>query len=147
MVDENEAGRAANVEYAANIVSAFVSNNPLPAAELPDLVRAVHTALFSLTSGKVEIPTETKKQPAVPIKKSVTPDFIICLEDGKKFKSLRRHLNTAYGMTPEEYRARWGLPPDYPMVAPNYAQRRSELAMSIGLGRKAGKAVRSGKKT
>ncbi len=136
---------ANNVEYAANIVSAFVANNSIPASELPGLVQAVHAALFGIGAAPAEIVAEAKLQPAVPIKKSVTPDYIICLEDGKRFKSLKRHLSSAYGMTPEAYRAKWALPPDYPMVAPNYAQRRSELAVSIGLGKKAQSPAKSRK--
>lgn len=146
MVDEETLDPAANLEYATNIVSAFVSNNSLPASELPALVQAVHAALFRLASGGPEPSAEPKREPAVPIKKSITPDYIICLEDGKKFKSLKRHLANSYSMTPEEYRAKWGLPPDYPMVAPNYAQMRSALAVSMGLGKKGGRAGRGRKK-
>jgi predicted transcriptional regulator len=146
MTDETKPDPLASIEYASNIVAAFVSNNSIPASELPALVQAVHAALFRLSSGTPEPVAEPARQPAVPIKKSVTPDYIICLEDGKKFKSLRRHLSTAYGLTPEQYRLKWGLPPDYPMVAPNYAQKRSELAMSIGLGRKGDRPARVRKK-
>jgi predicted transcriptional regulator len=130
------------LELAAEIVAAFVSHNSIPPAELADVIHAVHAALVGLSSGIAAPEVAIKKEPAVPIKKSVTPDFIICLEDGKKFQSLKRHLRTAYSMTPEEYRAKWGLPSDYPMVAPNYAQRRSQLAMSMGLGKSSSKTTK-----
>ncbi len=121
------------VELAADIVSAYVSNNSIATSEIASLIGEVHSALVRVAGGAVEVPLEALK-PAVPIKKSITPDYIICLDDGKKFKSLKRHLRTQYDMTPEEYRERWGLPPDYPMVAPNYAQARSQLAKKMGLG-------------
>lgn len=121
------------IELAADIVSAYVSNNSVPAADLPLLLNSVHTALTQTAMGTVEEP-KAPLTPAVAVKKSVTPDFIICLEDGKKFKSLKRHLRTTYNMTPDEYRAKWELPRDYPMVAPNYAKARSELAKTMGLG-------------
>ena len=121
------------VELAADIVSAYVSNNSVATSELPALIGDIHSALVRIAGGGGEAPSEVLK-PAVPIKKSITPDYIICLDDGKKFKSLKRHLRTQYDMTPEEYRERWGLPPDYPMVAPNYAQARSQLAKKMGLG-------------
>ncbi len=117
------------------IVAAHVSNNAVSVDELPLLINQVHRSLTTL--GSAPEPTQEKLQPAVPVKKSVTPDFIICLEDGKKLKMLKRHLKTAYDMTPEEYRERWQLPPDYPMVAPNYARQRSKLAKEIGLGTRA----------
>lgn len=123
------------VELAADIVSAYVSNNPVPVSELPGLIADTHRSLSTLKSG-IEISVAEPLKPAVPIKKSVTPEFIISLEDGKKFKSLRRHLASRYGMTPEDYRAKWNLPADYPMVAPAYAAKRSEMAKKIGLGRK-----------
>src|SRR4051794_5957226 len=123
------------IELAADLVSAFVSNNPVPAAELPALIGTVHAALTKTANGSSQQPTEEpKKAPAVSVKKSVQPDYIVCLEDGKRFKSLKRHLRTVYDLTPEQYRAKWGLPADYPMVAPNYAAARSELAKSMGLG-------------
>ncbi|TVR09341.1 MAG: MucR family transcriptional regulator [Salinarimonadaceae bacterium] len=122
-----------HIELTTEIVSAYVSNNSLPTAELPGLIESVYAALNKVATGAQEQPVEVPV-PAVPIKKSITPDFIICLEDGKKFKSLKRHLRTKYDMTPEEYRAKWGLPSDYPMVAPNYASARSELAKAMGLG-------------
>ena len=121
------------IELAADIVSAYVSNNSVPTADLPTLINEVHTALLRVGGGTIEVPVEAPK-PAIPVKKSVTPDYIICLEDGKKFKSLKRHLRTQYNMTPEQYREKWGLPVDYPMVAPNYAKARSELAKEMGLG-------------
>ncbi|MBD2748084.1 MucR family transcriptional regulator [Microvirga sp. BT688] len=121
------------IELAADIVSAYVSNNSVPTSDLPTLINEVHTALLRVGGGTVEIPVEAPK-PAIPVKKSVTPDYIVCLEDGKKFKSLKRHLRTQYNMTPEQYREKWGLPVDYPMVAPNYAKARSELAKEMGLG-------------
>jgi len=118
----------------AEIVSAHVSNNAVPSAELPGLIETVYSTLTGL--GAPDKEPEVELKPAVPIKKSITDDFIICLEDGKKLKMLKRHLKTAYNMTPEEYRAKWGLSPDYPMVAPNYAAKRQQLAKKIGLGRK-----------
>ena len=121
------------IELAADIVSAYVSNNSVPSADLPSLINEVHGALLKVGGGTVEMPAEAPK-PAISVKRSVTPDYIICLEDGKKFKSLKRHLRTQYGMTPEQYREKWGLPADYPMVAPNYAKARSELAKEMGLG-------------
>lgn len=121
------------IELAADIVSAYVSNNSVAASDLPSLIGDVHNALLRVSGGIQEVPAEAPK-PAVPIKRSVNPDFIICLEDGKKFKSLKRHLRTQYNMSPEEYREKWNLPADYPMVAPNYAQARSNLAKQMGLG-------------
>ena len=117
------------------IVAAHVSNNAVGVDELSLLINDVHRSLTAL--GTVPEPVVEKLQPAIPVKKSVTPDFIICLEDGKKLKMLKRHLKTAYDMTPEEYRERWNLPPDYPMVAPSYAKQRSKLAKDIGLGTRA----------
>ncbi|SDH59009.1 MucR family transcriptional regulator [Roseospirillum parvum] len=121
------------MELTTEIVAAHVSNNTVQVGDLPGLIKEVHGTLAGL--GRAEAEPE-RPQPAVPIKKSVTPDYIICLEDGKKLKMLKRHLKTAYNMTPEEYRERWGLPADYPMVAPNYALHRSNLAKQIGLGTK-----------
>jgi predicted transcriptional regulator len=117
------------------IVAAHVSNNAVGTDELPVLISEIHRSLAAL--GAVPEPVPERLQPAIPVKKSVTPDFIICLEDGKKLKMLKRHLKTAYDMTPEDYRERWNLPPDYPMVAPNYALQRSKLAKEIGLGTRA----------
>src|SRR3982750_3126438 len=123
------------IELAADLVSAFVSNNPVPAAELPALIGTVHAALTKTANGSSQQPTEEpKKAPAVSVKKSVQPDYIVCLENGKRFKSLKRHLRTTYNLTPDQYRAKWGLPASYPMVAPNYAATRSELAKRLGLG-------------
>ena len=121
------------IELAADIVSAYVSNNSVPASDLPALIADIHGALTRLSGGTVEEPSEPQK-PAIPVKKSIAADFIICLEDGKKFKSLKRHLRTQYNMSPEQYREKWGLPADYPMVAPNYAAARSRLAKEMGLG-------------
>ena len=121
-------------ELTADIVAAFVANNALRIAELPSLIQSVHGALAQLASGPViAAPLVEKKEPAVSVRKSITPDYLVCLDDGKKFKSLRRHL-AGLGLTPDEYRAKWNLPADYPMVAPNYAAQRSELAKQIGLG-------------
>jgi predicted transcriptional regulator len=122
------------IELAADIVSAYVSNNTVSANDLTVLIGDVYAALQRTSSGVVAEPMPEPLKPAVPIKKSVTPDYIVCLEDGKKFKSLKRHLRTQYNVTPEEYREKWGLPADYPMVAPNYAQARSDLAKKMGLG-------------
>ncbi|MGY2991196.1 MucR family transcriptional regulator [Mesorhizobium sp. URHB0026] len=122
------------VSITADIVAAYVSNNPVPVGELPKLIGDIHAALNGIGTPAVE--PVVKQEPAVSIKKSVTPDFIICLEDGKKFKSLKRHLQH-FNLTPDQYRQKWNLPADYPMVAPNYAATRSALAKSIGLGRKA----------
>ncbi len=126
----------------AKVVAAHVANNAVARADLPDLIKAVHTALTNITTAGE---TPPKPKPVVPIKKSVTPNYIVCLEDGKKLKMLKRHLRTTYNMTPDEYRARWGLPSDYPIVAPNYAKARSEMAKKFGLGRKPGKVKPKGK--
>ena len=122
------------IDLTANIVSAYLRNHSVPAADIPALINQVHSALLRVSSGQGEATSEPLK-PAVPVKRSINPDFIVCLEDGKKFKSLKRHLRTQYGMTPEQYREKWSLPPDYPMVAPAYAARRSDFAKQIGLGR------------
>lgn len=124
------------IDLSADIVSAYVSHNALSVTDLPKLINDVHNALKNLQSPVAAEPVEELK-PAVPVRKSVHPDFIICLEDGKKFKSLKRHLRTHYHLSPEEYREKWGLPNDYPMVAPNYSATRSRLAKDNGLGRKA----------
>jgi predicted transcriptional regulator len=121
------------VGMAAEIVSAFVSTNPVAPQDIPGLIRTVYGALAEVASAPATA-LEPTPEPAVAVKKSVTPDYIICLEDGKKFKSLKRHLRTRYGMTPDEYRTKWALPHDYPMVAPNYAKERSNLAKRMGLG-------------
>ena len=121
------------LELTAEIVSAYVSNNTVAAADIPGLINQVHAALTRVLGSPAEAPSEPLK-PAVSLKKSITPEHIVCLEDGKKFKSLKRHLRTQYNMTPEAYREKWDLPPDYPMVAPNYAAARSQLAKQMGLG-------------
>ncbi|MGE8941632.1 MucR family transcriptional regulator [Leptospira interrogans] len=121
------------VGLTAEIVSAYVSNNTVVAADLPVLISDIHQALSRATSNAAPMERE-ELRPAIAVKRSVTPDYIICLEDGKKFKSLKRHLRTHYNLSPEEYREKWGLPHDYPMVAPNYAAARSELAKKMGLG-------------
>jgi predicted transcriptional regulator len=122
------------IELVADVVAAYVGSNKIERNDLPGLVHSVHQAFASLANGTVSAPEPAPLTPAVPIKKSITPEFLICLEDGKKFKSLKRHLRSRYNLTPDEYRARWGLPADYPMVAPNYAQARSRLAKEMGLG-------------
>jgi predicted transcriptional regulator len=121
------------IEKVSDIVSAYVAHNPVPVADLPKLIEKVHSVLVEIDGGGA---TEEKPElkPAVSIRKSVTDDHIVCLEDGKKFKSLKRHLRTRYDMSPEEYREKWSLPADYPMVAPNYARQRSDLARKMGLG-------------
>jgi predicted transcriptional regulator len=125
--------RPSFIGLTAEIVSAYVSNNMVPSGDIPSLINQVHSALLRVSSGQGELPSAPPKS-AVSIKRSVHPDFIVCLEDGKRFKSLKRHLRTRYGLTPEQYREKWGLPLDYPMVAPNYAATRSRLAKQMGLG-------------
>ena len=122
----------------ADVVAAYVGNNTLPTTQLAEVINAVYGSLKSLEGQVAQVQPEPLK-PAVPIRKSITPEFIICLEDGKKLKMLKRHLRSTYNMTPDEYRTKWGLAPDYPMVAPNYAERRSEFAKKIGLGRATGR--------
>ena len=117
----------------AEIVSAYVGHNTVAASDIPALINQVHAALQRVTSGETQ-PSSEPLKPAVSVKKSINPDFIVCLEDGKKFKSLKRHLRAQYNMSPEQYREKWGLPADYPMVAPNYAAARSRLAKQMGLG-------------
>ena len=129
----DEANRADLVELTAEIISAYVSNNTVVASDLPAIIGDVHEAL-SKASQRIGQTEREELRPAVALKKSVTPDYIICLEDGKKFKSLKRHLRTHYNLSPEEYREKWNLPHDYPMVAPNYAAARSQLAKQMGLG-------------
>lgn len=124
-------------ELTADVVSAYVSNNSVPSSELPSLISEIHVALGKTFGGAAE-EVQEKPRPAVNPKRSVTDDYIVCLEDGQKFKSLKRHLMSHYGMTPEDYREKWGLPSDYPMVAPSYAAQRSKLAREMGLGRKRG---------
>ena len=127
-----EAKRNGLLSMVTDIVSAHLSNNTVPVGDIPRLIHEVYGALTGL--GQVPPKSTERQEPAVSVKKSVTADYIVCLEDGKKLKMLKRHLRTAYGLTPEQYREKWGLPPDYPMVAPNYAKKRSTLARQIGLG-------------
>src|ERR1700731_3776051 len=126
-------GDSVYIELTADIVSAYVRNNSVQSADIANLIGQVYSALKRVSGGQAAAPAEPLK-PAVPIKRSVTPEYIVCLEDGQKFKSLKRHLRTRYGVTPEQYREKWGLPPDYPMVAPKYAEARSQLAKQMGLG-------------
>ena len=123
------------IELTADVVAAYVSNNPVPAGDLPNLIAEIHAALGRV-SGAAEAPIADKQKPAVNPKRSVHDDYIVCLEDGKRFKSLKRHLMTHYGLTPDQYREKWGLDANYPMVAPTYAAARSQLAKKMGLGRK-----------
>lgn len=132
MNSDAEAENNSRLENTVDVISAYLANNAVDVEELPDLISRVHGALTNL--GKLVEKTPDAPVPVVPIKKSITPDYIICLEDGKRLKMLKRHLRTSYDMSPEQYRTRWGLPSDYPMVAPNYAKKRSQLAMEIGLG-------------
>jgi predicted transcriptional regulator len=124
----------------SEIVAAFVAQNSLPADQLPELIRSVHGALNGLNAPEAVAAAPARGKPAVPISRSVQPEYLVCLEDGKQLKMLKRYLRSRYGMTPDDYRRRWGLPPDYPMVAPGYAAKRSDFAKQIGLGR----GVRSG---
>ena len=133
------------LELTAKIVSAYAGNAKLSATELTDTIGSVSRALAQISSAGME-PEKRELMPAVPVKKSVTPDFIICLEDGKKLRMLKRHLMSTYNMTPDQYRTKWGLPKDYPMVAPNYARTRSELAKKIGLGKSSRKPAGAGRK-
>lgn len=137
----SEISENALMAMTADIVSAYLAKNAIPAHQVPELINTVFSAFSSLQDEPEEIPNEPLK-PAVAIRKSVTPDYIVCLEDGKKLKMLKRHLRSTYNMSPDEYRARWALPADYPMVAPNYAAQRSEFAKMIGLGRGAGRPSR-----
>ncbi len=127
----NDAAGKNFIDLTASIVSAYLSNNPTPASEIPALISQIHAALLRVSTGKVAL---EPAKPAVSVKKSMTPDYLVCLEDGKRFKSLKRHLRAQYNMTPEQYRDKWELPSDYPMVAPNYAVARSQLAKRMGLG-------------
>jgi predicted transcriptional regulator len=133
----DSSGEGSYLQLTASIVAAYVGNNTVPSAEIPGLISQVYSALMRVSGGQAAAPVEPLK-PAVPVKRSVTAEYIVCLEDGKKFKSLKRHLRTQYDMTPEKYREKWGLPPDYPMVAPNYAAARSQLAKKMGLGQQRG---------
>ena len=129
------------VEMTTDIVAAYVGNNVVSTADLPALIQSVYRSLAGVVSGG-DATEAAPKEPAVPLKRSITPDFLICLEDGRKFKSLKRHLRTKYNMSPEDYRSKWGLPKDYPMVAPNYARARSDLAKQMGLGQGGRKVAR-----
>jgi predicted transcriptional regulator len=131
------------LKLASDIVAAYVSNNPVPVSELPAMIKNVHATLGSL-SGAPAAEEVTNQKPAVPVKKSITPEYLVCLEDGKRLKMLKRYLRSRYGLSPDQYRAKWGLPPDYPMVASNYAAQRSEFAKKIGLGRPVTKSRRRG---
>jgi len=135
MSENSNDNNAVLMDLTSEVVSAYVSNNPLAAKDLPDLIKQVHRALSTSFGANVE-PEVEKPIPPVSIRKSLGKDYLICLEDGKKFKSLKRHLRTHYNLTPEQYREKWGLPSDYPMVAPAYAEQRSRLAKRMGLGRK-----------
>jgi predicted transcriptional regulator len=132
-MSDNRAEQGELLSLTAEIVASHVSNNSVPLTDLPTLIQQVYQTLAQIGSPPAEAPAQ-RPQPAVPIRKSIFPDYIVCLEDGKKLKMLKRHLKTSYDMTPEEYRERWGLPADYPMVAPNYAEQRRDLAKKIGLG-------------
>lgn len=132
------------LRMAVDVVAAYVSNNQVASTQIPDVINSVFASLTELEGAPPEVKAEPQK-PAVPIRRSVTPDYIVCLEDGKKLKMLKRHLQTTYNMSPEEYRAKWGLSSDYPMVAPNYARQRSEFAKQIGLGRKQGEGRKRGR--
>jgi predicted transcriptional regulator len=128
------------IKFASDIVAAYVSNNPTPISEIPGMIKSIHATLGGL-SGRANAELPTTQKPAVPIKKSISPEYIVCLEDGKKLKMLKRYIRSRYNLSPDTYRTKWGLPADYPMVAPNYAAQRSEFAKKIGLGRS--KAPRS----
>ncbi len=132
--DPENLSRDALLRMTTQVVSAYVGNNPVPETQISDVIQSVYGSLEGLSGGRTS--TQTKQKPAVPIKRSITPDHIVCLEDGKKLKMLKRYLRTAYNLTPEQYRAKWGLPADYPMVAPNYAKQRSAFAKEIGLGKR-----------
>ena len=140
-MNDNEEGQETLIALTADIVAAHVSNNSVAVNDLPQLIQNVHGALSGLTASQ-NVP-EAKPEPKVPIRSSVKPDYIVCLEDGKKLKMLKRHLMTHYQMTPDQYRQKWGLSPDYPMVAPNYAEQRRALAKSIGLGTKRKRTARA----
>jgi predicted transcriptional regulator len=137
--------KAEIIEMTAEIVAAYVENNTISTSDLPALIQSVHRALTSVAAG-AEAVEPAPKEPAVPVRRSITADFLVCLEDGRKFKSLKRHLRTKYNMSPEDYRAKWGLAKDYPMVAPNYAKARSDLAKQMGLGQGGRQAAKGGKR-
>lgn len=140
-MDHDHAGADDFVQLAAEIAAAYMANNSVAPGDIPGLLKSIHAALRDMAGASVaaaQIPVEEPEppKPAVPINKTVTPDHIVCLEDGQSFRSLKRHLGTAHNMTPQQYREKWGLPADYPMVAPNYAEARSEMAKKIGLGQR-----------
>jgi predicted transcriptional regulator len=148
MAEQAPAGKTADdqlLRMTTEVVAAYVSNNTLPTGQLADVIASVYSSLRALDHGPMDGRGDAIK-PAVPVRKSITPDYLICLEDGKKLKMLKRHLRSTYGLTPDAYRAKWGLPADYPMVAPNYAQARSAFAKQIGLGRSGSGAGRGAKK-
>jgi len=147
MAEENDtkSSHGEILRMTAEVVASYLGNNMIPAAQIPEVINTVYGALNGIDTDGGEAKGEPQK-PAIPIKKSITNEFIICLEDGKKLKMLKRHLRTTYGLSPDEYRAKWGLPADYPMVAPNYAAQRSAFAKKIGLGRTAGKPRGRGRK-
>ena len=131
---QQKAERGDILRMTAEVVAAYVGNNSLPATQLPDVINTVYGTLRRV-NGAAAPANEQSQKAAIPVRRSITPDYIVCLEDGKKLKMLKRHLRTAYGLSPEEYRSKWGLPADYPMVAPNYSKKRSAFAKKIGLGR------------
>ena len=148
MAEQAPAGKTADdqlLRMTTEVVAAYVSNNTLPTGQLADVIASVYSSLRALDHGPMDGRGDAMK-PAVPVRKSITPDYLICLEDGKKLKMLKRHLRSTYGLTPDAYRAKWGLPADYPMVAPNYAEARSAFAKQIGLGRSGSGAGRGAKK-
>jgi predicted transcriptional regulator len=140
MAEETEKGTESDklLRMAASIVASYVANNPLPVNQISEVINTVFNSLRGISGGVSGGPATEALKPAVPVRKSITPEYLVCLEDGKKLKMLKRHLRAAYNLNPDEYRARWGLPADYPMVAPNYAAQRSDFAKKIGLGRKPG---------
>jgi predicted transcriptional regulator len=145
MAEQTSAKNHANgqlLRMTADVVAAYVRHNSITSTQLPAFIGSIYASLRALDTRSA--PVERALRPAVPIRKSVTPDYLICLEDGKKLKMLKRHLRSTYNLTPDEYRAKWGLPPDYPMVAPNYAEQRSAFAKRIGLGRTGSRAGRRG---
>jgi len=137
--------KAEIIELTAEIVASYVENNTLTTGDLPGLIQSVHRALAAISSGAEPVEV-APKEPAVSVRRSITPDYLVCLEDGRKFKSLKRHLRTKYNLSPEDYRAKWGLAKDYPMVAPNYAKARSDLAKQMGLGQGGRQAPKAAKR-
>ncbi len=142
--DSTKMSHAELLQMTTQIVSSYVSNNEISGSQIPDVIRSAYSTLIAQGIDNGEV-AQDRKKPAVSVRRSVTPDYIVCLEDGKKLKMLKRHLRTTYGLSPEEYRAKWGLPADYPMVSPNYAAQRSAFAKKIGLGRKRSTAKRGRK--